>query len=314
MRSPIRGLRPPIAGSRSGCERPPAFTLIELLVVVAVIALLVSILLPSLQAARAQAVEVKCRAHLHGLAVAALSYASANRDWTPSHGPVDPTTGYIMQSAPSTLIWGDPLPNAPPSDSVKNSLGLLMPQYLSPGQWEAYYCPLAIQKGIVGRDNGEKFGRPGAQVVMNYFYRRTMNVARERVGAMICDSFYPTADPRHYPPGVYHGRLPRERLNFVATDGSGHNLVIPGNPKARLVAPRWYLEYIGYGTGSQAGQEAYDSSSGRVLDWRKEPNHDPSHPQYAKSLRFRTAPWPQFDMRYGGTTPDLVREWRLKGG
>jgi prepilin-type N-terminal cleavage/methylation domain-containing protein/prepilin-type processing-associated H-X9-DG protein len=53
-----------------------AFTLIEMLVVVAVIALLVSILLPSLTKARQQAKMVACRANLHDLGGALQQYAN----------------------------------------------------------------------------------------------------------------------------------------------------------------------------------------------------------------------------------------------
>jgi len=60
-----------------------AFTLVELLVVVSIIALLVSILLPSLQRARDQAKMVKCMAHQGGLAKAALTYVSEENDWIP---------------------------------------------------------------------------------------------------------------------------------------------------------------------------------------------------------------------------------------
>jgi len=56
------------------------FTLIELLVVVAIIALLISILLPSLSMAREQAKMVKCLAHLRGAGQAVHSFASEHRD------------------------------------------------------------------------------------------------------------------------------------------------------------------------------------------------------------------------------------------
>lgn len=60
-----------------------AFTLIELLVVVAMIALLISILLPSLSAARAQARSTVCLANLHRLALGQAVYLTNNRDRFP---------------------------------------------------------------------------------------------------------------------------------------------------------------------------------------------------------------------------------------
>jgi prepilin-type N-terminal cleavage/methylation domain-containing protein/prepilin-type processing-associated H-X9-DG protein len=57
-----------------------AFTLIEVLVVVAVIALLVAILLPSLSRARQTARRAGCASNLRGLALAQLTYADAHAD------------------------------------------------------------------------------------------------------------------------------------------------------------------------------------------------------------------------------------------
>ena len=63
------------------------FTLIELLVVVAVITLLMSILLPSLTAARELARQVVCASSLRNLGMAVNLYANENDNWLPSAEP-----------------------------------------------------------------------------------------------------------------------------------------------------------------------------------------------------------------------------------
>ena len=60
-----------------------AFTLIELLVVVAIIALLVSILVPSLQRARESAKDVVCKSNMHSIATALALYATEHNGQLP---------------------------------------------------------------------------------------------------------------------------------------------------------------------------------------------------------------------------------------
>ncbi len=72
-----------------------AFTLIELLVVVAIIALLISILLPSLANAREQARAAKCGAHLKQFGTGLETYFSEFNDWIPGVN----TTGVATQIA-----------------------------------------------------------------------------------------------------------------------------------------------------------------------------------------------------------------------
>ena len=70
------------------------FTLIELLVVVAIIALLISILLPSIESARAQARAVVCSTKLHDIYTAQNNYAAQFSDWIP--GSPGTTGGHLI--------------------------------------------------------------------------------------------------------------------------------------------------------------------------------------------------------------------------
>ena len=71
-------------GPASGLRTGGAFTLIELLVVVSIIALLISILLPSLKRAREQTKSTLCLSNMRQIGLALQTYAMENREYIPA--------------------------------------------------------------------------------------------------------------------------------------------------------------------------------------------------------------------------------------
>lgn len=69
--------------SRLGIQKPKSFTLIELLVVVAIIAVLISILLPALSQARKNAKALVCSSRERSIGQAIHAYANDNQDYFP---------------------------------------------------------------------------------------------------------------------------------------------------------------------------------------------------------------------------------------
>jgi prepilin-type N-terminal cleavage/methylation domain-containing protein/prepilin-type processing-associated H-X9-DG protein len=94
---------------RGGIGHRSAFTLVELLVVIGIIALLVAILLPALQRARAQANLVQCQSNLRQIGQAITLYVSDNQ----GRLPYGIWNGYGNQS--QLPLWGTtpPTPLAP---------------------------------------------------------------------------------------------------------------------------------------------------------------------------------------------------------
>ncbi len=98
--------RRPICQVASAGSVRAGFTLIELLVVVAIIALLLSILLPSLKSARDQAKAVHCAAQMRGFTGGLGAYTAEYNDWFPGKN----TSGVALGTLPAGEVQNEDSP------------------------------------------------------------------------------------------------------------------------------------------------------------------------------------------------------------
>jgi prepilin-type N-terminal cleavage/methylation domain-containing protein len=147
---------------RTRASRRPAFTLVELLVTLGIIAILISILLPTLSKVREQSRRTVCLSNVAQITKAALLYASDNRNTLPEAGTANHPDAYLSPRAVGLPAWSYVAPDTYVLPSICQSLW----KYLGNNN-KVWQCPSASDRAFqwggtdpLGGTNTDDISRP----------------------------------------------------------------------------------------------------------------------------------------------------------
>jgi len=252
-------------------KRSGAFTLIELLVVVSIIALLISILLPALTAARAHGMNVKCLANLRQLGVAMAAYQHDSNGHALPYVTGNAQNGYwhtvysqhilggmgVVDNGGDTQALLCPKTQVPPliADDGTWTAGTAELAWTAWGEGSSYGANLWLQPASdFVPPNGEMFR---TEYEAGYFFPTVEKVRMPSEVPAFVDSIWVGSWPDRWdiPPedlefghmdhnkGWLMGRFcidrHRMKVNIVYVDGSAHPVRLH-----ELWAQHWHNKYV----------------------------------------------------------------------